>query len=501
MAELLIVGLGPGSRQQISLGAWQQLTSGLPLVLRTSHHPLAGELTAEGVQWTDCDDLYEQHATFEQVYQAIWQRLQAKLQQHQQVVYAVPGHPLVAERTVRELLSRPPEQGTVISLVSSMSSLEAIYQAVSHDPSSGMLVADALDADGLDLNPIWPIVFLQLYDRLVAGELKLRLLELYPAEWPVTLVRQAGTDQVTTTETPLWQLDHHQLDHLTSLFVPACPEAKTAGHWLEELAQVMEQLRAPEGCPWDLEQDHQSLKPYLLEETYEVLEAIDQGDMHKLADELGDLLLQVVFHAQIAKENGDFDLRTPVKLIVEKMRRRHPHVFGQATVHSSADVLRNWQAIKAEERAGIVTSSLLQGVPRVMPGLLQSYKLQQKAATVGFDWPDVTGAWQKVREETEEFEQALRTGDPIACQGELGDLLFAIVNVARFHDIEPEVALLGTVDKFRRRFAYIEQQAEREGHPLTDYTLQELDRWWEEAKHELRGDSVEKNREEKRNRE
>ncbi|MGI6359339.1 MAG: nucleoside triphosphate pyrophosphohydrolase [Bacillota bacterium] len=485
MAELLIVGLGPGSRQQISLGAWQQLTSGLPLILRTSHHPLAAELADHGVEFTSCDDLYQQHPTFEQVYQAIWQRLQLQLQQHNRVVYAVPGHPLVAERTVRELVSRPPEQGVVIRLISSMSSLEAIYQAVDHDPSTGLLVADALDADGLDLNPAWPTIYLQLYDRLIAGELKLRLLELYPAEWPVVLVHQAGTDRVSTTRIPLWQLDHQDPDHLTSLFVPACPEAKTAGRWLEELMQVMERLRAPEGCPWDLEQDHQSLRPYLLEEAHEVLEAIDQGDMHKLADELGDLLLQVVFHAQIAKENGDFDLRTPVRLIVEKMRRRHPHVFGQVTVRSSADVLRNWQAIKAEERAGRVSSSLLQGVPKVMPGLLQAYKLQQKAATVGFDWPDVSGAWQKVKEETAEFEQALETGDPIACQDELGDLLFAIVNVARFHGIEAETALLSTINKFRRRFAYIEQQAEREGHPLTDYTLEELDRWWEEAKHKL----------------
>lgn len=483
MAELVIVGLGPGSEEQVSLGAWQLLQSGAPLVLRTSHHPLAEELSRKGIAWTSCDDLYQALPSFDQVYAAIWQRLQAELEQHPQVIYAVPGHPLVAERTVGELLRRPPGQGVVVRLQSSMSSLEAIYQAVGHDPSNGLLVADALDAEGLNLNPAWPTIYLQLYDRLVAGELKLRLLELYPAEWLVTLVHQAGTNNVSTEQVPLWQLDHREPDHLTSLFVPACAEAKTAGRLLEELSQILEQLRAPEGCPWDREQDHFTLKPYLLEEAYEVLEAIDQRDMHKLADELGDLLLQVVFHAQVAKENGEFDLRLPVKMIVDKMRRRHPHVFGDATVHSSAEVLRNWQEIKALERAGTLTSSLLDGVPKNMPGLLQAFKLQQKAATVGFDWPDVEGAWQKVKEETREFEQAVLTADFPSEQAELGDLLFAVINVARFHGIEPEAALLSTVSKFRRRFAYIEQQADRAGHPLTDYSLEELDRWWEEAKH------------------
>ncbi len=483
MTELVIVGLGPGSREQVSLGAWRVLASGAPLLLRTSHHPLASLLTEQGIAWESCDDLYQALPTFDQVYEAIWQRLQQMLEQHSRVVYAVPGHPLVAERTVRELLNRPPGQGVVVRLQSSMSSLEAIYQAVGHDPGNGLLVADALDADGLDLNPSWPTIYLQLYDRLVAGELKLRLLELYPAEWEITLVRQAGTDAVTTEQIPLWQLDHREPDHLTSLFVPACPEARTAGRLLEELLQVMERLRAPEGCPWDREQDHFSLKPYLLEEAYEVLEAIDQQDMHKLADELGDLLLQVVFHAQVAKENGDFDMRLPTQLIVEKMRRRHPHVFADTIVQSSADVLRNWQEIKAQERAGTPTSSLLDRVPKNMPGLLQAFKLQQKAATVGFDWPDVGGAWQKVKEETAEFEQAVLSADVPSQQEELGDLLFAVVNVARFHGIEPEAALLATVSKFRRRFAYIEQQAERAGRPLTDYSLEELDRWWEEAKH------------------
>ena len=483
MAELLVIGLGPGSRDQISLGAWNLLNSGLPLILRTSQHPIVRELSDRNITWTSCDDLYEQLPSFDLVYQAIWQRLCSMLEQHDRVVYAVPGHPLVAERTVTELLQRAPGEDVVVRLVSSMSSLEAIYQAVGVDPAGGLLVADALDASSLDLNPAWHTIYLQLYDRLVAGDLKLTLLEVYPPDWPVVLVRQAGTDQVTTERIPLWQLDHSTPDHLTSLFVPRGPELKTAGRLLEELADIVGKLRAPEGCPWDREQDHQTLKPYLLEEAYEVLEAIDQQDMHKLADELGDLLLQVVLHAQLAKEDGDFSLAKPVQMIVDKMRRRHPHVFSNVVVSSTAEVLQNWQAIKTEERAGTKFDSLMDGVPRNMPGLLQSFKLQQKAAQVGFDWPDVGGAWQKVHEEMAELKEAVASGLASAVQEELGDLLFAVVNVARFYEVEPESALLSTVMKFRRRFAYIEQQAERAGHGVVDYGLEDLDRWWEEAKH------------------
>lgn len=482
MPELLIVGLGPGSREQISLGAWELLCSQSALLLRTTSHPVVAELAAQGISFESCDDLYQRLPSFDQVYAAICQRIAGLLRQHPRVVYAVPGHPLVAERTVTELLRQAPQLGAVVRLVSSGSSLEATYQAVGVDPTAGLLVADALDAANLQLNPAWSTIYLQLYDRLVAGDLKLRLLEVFPPDWPVTLVRAAGSEQQSSEQLPLCELDHRAPDHLTSLFVPACPERLTAGGHLEQLVQVMERLRAPEGCPWDREQDHQTLKPYLLEEAYEVLEAIDQQDMHKLADELGDLLLQVVFHAQIAKEDGDFDLAEPVRLIVQKMRRRHPHVFGDTIVNSSAEVLQNWQAIKATERQGQVLGSLLDGVPRNMPGLLQAFKLQQKAAQVGFDWPDVSGAWLKVREEIAEMQEAAAAGDPVALQQEFGDLLFAMVNVARFQGVEPESALLGTVVKFRRRFAYIEQQAERDGGRVADYSLEELDRWWEEAK-------------------
>lgn len=259
-------------------------------------------------------------------------------------------------------------------------------------------------------------------------------------------------------------------------------EPNRAGQLLVELAAVMDKLRGPGGCPWDREQDHKSLMPYLVEEAYEVLEAIQLGDMNKLAEELGDLLLQIVFHAQVAEEQGSFDLAAPIEQIVAKLKRRHPHVFGDATADSSEQVMLTWEAVKAEERKGADTDSLLATVPRNMPALMQACKIQRKAATVGFDWDNIDGAWAKVAEEKAELLAVSESGDSEKISEELGDLLFAVVNVARFLDVEPETALLGTVMKFRHRFAYIEEQARTAGKTLADYNLSEMDRWWEEAK-------------------
>lgn len=259
-------------------------------------------------------------------------------------------------------------------------------------------------------------------------------------------------------------------------------EYNRAGELLIELAEVMDKLRSPEGCPWDREQDHKSLMPYLVEEAYEVLEAIQLGDMNKLAEELGDLLLQIVFHAQVAMEQGSFDLAAPIEQIVAKLKRRHPHVFGEGKADSSQQVLLDWEAIKAEERKGTVIDSLLDVVPRNMPALMQACKIQRKAAKVGFDWDSIDGAWAKVTEEKAELLAASASGDSEKINEELGDLLFAVVNVSRFLEVEPETALLGTVMKFRHRFAYIEEQARAAGKALPDYTLSELDHWWDEAK-------------------
>jgi len=251
---------------------------------------------------------------------------------------------------------------------------------------------------------------------------------------------------------------------------------------MQELLDIMSRLRAPDGCPWDREQDHKSLKRYLIEEAYEVLEAIDEENPAKLCDELGDLLLQVIFHAQIAKENGQFDFGDVVHGVSAKMINRHRHVFGDEVAETPDDVMDIWEKIKKEEKGLKTQTQVLKEVPGNLPALMRSFKVQQKAAQVGFDWDDISGAMEKMKEEVRELEQAYKEGKTSEIEEELGDLLFAVVNVSRFLNVQPELALTATVNKFIRRFEYVEAEAARQGRKLSDMSLGDMDALWDEAK-------------------
>jgi len=249
----------------------------------------------------------------------------------------------------------------------------------------------------------------------------------------------------------------------------------------ERLMEIMRKLRAPGGCPWDAEQSHESLKRYLLEEAYEVIEAIDSGDRAHLKEELGDLLLQPVFHAAIAEENGAFTMDDVLDAINEKLIRRHPHVFGDEVIESSAAQVENWEKIKTREK-GVQRKSALSGVPPHLPALMQAHKITEKAARVGFDWEHTDQVFAKVMEELHEFEEAMLSGDQKEMESELGDLLFAIVNLGRFLAIDPEDALRKTIQRFTKRFSHVEETLHARGQGMQDSTLEEMDLLWEEAK-------------------
>ena len=289
------------------------------------------------------------------------------------------------------------------------------------------------------------------------------------------------------------------------------------GRDFEKLVAVMARLRAPGGCPWDREQTHATLRTYLIEEAYEVLDALDSTDDAKFAEELGDLLLQVLFHAQIAHEEKRFSISDVIREIHDKMVRRHPHVFGTTTAKTAADVLRNWEIIKKEERASKQSSlsnksrhsergqesllgapgaasapgdsaeapvSVLDGVPRTLPALLEALQLTRKAARIGFDWPNIDGIFAKLTEETEELQTALvhSENDPARIEGELGDILFVAVNLARFLHVDPELALRKTSAKFTRRFHRMEQFAREKGTTLAQIPREQLESYWDRAK-------------------
>lgn len=270
------------------------------------------------------------------------------------------------------------------------------------------------------------------------------------------------------------------------------------GSRFEKLVALEARLLSPDGCPWDREQTHQSLRTYLLEETYETLEALDSGDPEMLASELGDLLLQIVFHAELARKAGRFDIGDVIGRIHAKMVRRHPHVFGKTRARTSAQVLKNWEQLKTEERRSESSAngrSLLSGVPRNLPAVLEAYQLTRRAARIGFDWEDLDGLLEKLKEETEELRGALRSvdlesstrknvaaGERQGLEAEVGDLLFVVVNIARFLGVDPEIALKKANRKFLRRFEQMEQEAARQGRRLADLPRERLEALWELSK-------------------
>jgi MazG family protein len=261
----------------------------------------------------------------------------------------------------------------------------------------------------------------------------------------------------------------------------------SAGEWFEKLVKLQSRLRAPNGCPWDREQTHMTLRTYLVEEAYEVLEALESGDDPKFAEELGDLLLQVVFHADIAKDEGRFDVTDVIESIHEKMVRRHPHVFGEKRVKDTKAVLKSWEKIKAEERKAkgqdsIKPFSLLDGVSHALPGTMEGFQLTRRAARIGFDWDSAQGVLDKLAEEASELKREVAAADPKRIEGETGDLLFAAVNLARFLHVDPEIALKKANAKFAARFREMERLARESGRELADVPRDEMELLWDKAK-------------------
>jgi tetrapyrrole methylase family protein/MazG family protein len=343
-------------------------------------------------------------------------------------------------------------------------------------------------ADGAALEVVWwdptrPTLVFQVDDGPTASRVKLALLEEYPEEWVVYVVRRAGDPTgETVTRTPLYALDRPAAgayDHLTSLYLPPLEPAQRRPDF-RTFEEVIARLRSPEGCPWDREQTYVSLKRFVLEEAYEVLEAVDADDPDQLCDELGDLLLQVLLYSQIAREMGDFEIRDVIGGITEKMIRRHPHVFGDVEVADSAEVLRNWEAIKREEKSE--RRSVLDGVPKELPALLKALEVSKRVVKVGFEWPALPDVLAKLDEEVGELKAELDARNPERLSAELGDLLFTVVNVARWLKVDPEEALRQMVARFERRFREVERLAEAAGTPVSELGIETLERLWQQAK-------------------
>lgn len=478
---IVLLGLGPGDPNLLTRQAWDWLSSIPEVYVRTLQHPsLQG--FPQGLKVNSFDAVYEQNEQFEDVYAQIVEQVLDLGRRPQGVTYAVPGHPFVAEATCPEIARRAAEEGLPVRIIEGISFLGPTFTALHVDPFPQIALVDGLDLVNLHVPPFppsQPALIAQIYSREVASNVKLTLNAVYPDHHPVRLVHAAGTPQQVVEDLALYEIDRSpHVNYQTVLYIPPlAPDAAT-----EAFQEVVAHLRAPDGCPWDKEQTLESLGPSLLEESYEALDALDSGDMDGLREELGDMLLIIFMLSQIASEEGEFALADVVQGIHRKIVYRHPHVFGEVQVEGTSGVLRNWEALKAAERKAKgkdKVKGILDNLPKALPALTQSQEYQERAAHVGFDWPDIQGVIEKIKEEWQEIETA---GDPESVRRELGDLLFAVVNLVRWHKADSETVLRQTNQRFKRRFGHIEEAARSQGRSLGDMTLDEMEALWQEAK-------------------
>lgn len=475
MKKIVVVGLGPGGMGQLTAAAWSALQMGRPLYFRTGSHAVARRLRRLGFPVQAFDHLFLQERSFEGIGRAIALRLLGAAERKQTVIYAVPGHPAVGDATVKQIFRLAPRYGVALQMIPGIGLLEPVQAALQIDLSRGVKIMDILELASLQEPLRTHLLLTHVSGRCVALRVKERLLQFYQPSHPVKIIRFAGRRGAWVHTVALDKLERSIFGGGIILCLPPAVD-----YGFDDLVEIMARLRSKGGCPWDREQTHRSLRQYLVEEAYEVVAAIDRNDDLALQEELGDLLLQIVFHSQIAREEGRFTLQQVIDGIAAKLVRRHPHVFGSENITGVPQVLDRWEQIKGKEKG--IDSPYQITVDPALPALLRAFKIQKRAADLGFDWPTADGALAKLNEEALELADAYRDGLPGKIEEEYGDYLFAAVNVARFLRVNPEMALGKAIRKFLSRFHYIVEQMEQKGKPFLDYSLEELDQWWEEAK-------------------
>jgi len=473
---ITIVGLGYGASDNLSLKAWRTIEDTQTLYLRTKHHPIVSELPKH-LTCISFDDLRHTPET-------IANEILKVAQSPQDVVYAVAGDPMIGEATVLCLIKLASDENIDVEIVHGISFIEPMLTKLDIDMMDGLQIFDALAIARVyhpPINPEISAMIAHVSHHEVASQLKQTLLNQYPADFVVKLIHMSN-GEVVVEALLLDEIDsRRQLGALTALYLPALGKLTS----FEAFQNIIAQLRSPEGCPWDIKQTHQSLRPFLIEEAYEVLETIDDNDPDSMVGELGDLLLQIVLHTQIAIDHGEFYMSDILREVNEKMIRRHPHVWGDVDVNGDPNqVTANWDDIKKAEKGNLADKreSILDGVPKGAPALFVSHKYQHKAAKVGFDWDNVGGVEAKAEEEYKEILTAESDEERIK---EIGDLMFVLVNWLRWLNVDDAESLMRESNaKFYARFSYVEDQARLNGKALSECSLDEMESWWVDAKNE-----------------
>ena len=478
---ITILGLGPGKPEKITREVWEILESTQKLYLKCKQD-IFMQWLPENIEIHSFDKYYDESKDINEIVNKIVKNVIELGERPEGVIYAVPGHPLIADATTPKIIEEAKESGVPVYVIEGMSILEPTLKVLGINQYENLMLIDALalvPLHHIHYPPSIPALLTQIYSKNIASEIKKVLMNSYPADHIVTLVHFAGTDKEIVEPISLRAFDlSENISWMTNLYIPPL-EKETS---FENFQETVAHLRAPDGCPWDKEQTHRSLRANLLEETYETLSAIDDEDYEAMAEEFGDLLLQIVLHAQIGNEAGKFSMEDVVRGINNKIVHRHPHVFGDLTVKNVDGVMINWERLKAEERKNNVkkiNDGLMDSVPTILPSLELAQEFQGRVARVGFDWPDIEGVLQKVQEEYIEVQNA---NSEIEIDNEVGDLLFAVVNLARWLNVNAESALRVASNRFRNRFKHIEEYARETGKELSDMTLTEMDNLWNEAK-------------------
>ena len=476
---ITLLGLGPGDPGSLTRDAWHFLMGIDVLYLRTMHHPVVADLPKH-LELFSFDDIYQSHERFEDVYEAIIDRVLTLGKSPEGVAYAVPGHPFVAETTCPEIYRRAKEKSIPVRVIDGLSFLEPTFSALGLDPFPNLVCVDALEiasAQTPQFPPSSPALIAQIYSRMVASDVKLSLMNVYPDEHPVKLIHGAGTYEVKVEELSLFEIDHSEhLGLLSSLFVPPL----SAYSSFESFQEIIARLRSPDGCPWDREQTHESLRPFLLEEAYETLDALDRQDMTDLQEELGDLFLQILLHAQIANEDGDFNIHHVIEGIGRKLVRRHPHVFAEASVDDVTGVIRKWEQIKAEERhenGDEGKKGLLDGVPKALPALSQAEEIIERTGRVGFDELLKKGDPEQLGNMIAAFDQ-VEDGERDKL---LEEILLGAAALAYQSGLDAESALREALAKFRMRFSLMESFALEMGDELVGMSDERKEELWRKA--------------------
>ena len=453
----------------LTLAQRNTLQSGLPVFVQTKLHPTALFLTEQKIDALSMDDLFDSSENFDLLNEAIANRLCDQLD----CVYVATGSIQNSQLPAIQEVAR--SRGIGVRILPHLSAGEVAF------PEREAAIAISAHDLPEQIDPEQNYVVEEIDSRIVAGEAKLFLSEYFPDESMAILASIDKFGAYTCREIKLCELDRQKgYDATTLLYMPRTKYEARNRHGFDDVMRIVRRLRAPNGCPWDREQTHESLKNALLEESYELIDAIDEDDDSHICEEMGDVLLQFALHAAIAEEQSAFTARDACTELVEKLIYRHPHVFGNIRVSGSDEVLKNWDALKMSQRNQTTQTEVLKSVPKSFPALLRSRKVQKKAADVGFDWENAQQAFYKIAEETEELREAMEQESHI--EEEMGDLLFAVVNVARLLKLEPEFLLMQATDKFILRFEKMEQLAKSRGNELKDLSFAEQDKLWDEAK-------------------